>query len=74
MICGQFYQALGDKKFSPAPRWLSQMGGFKIFHTFFILGEGGESGKFLLLGGIGEVPSPLDKNLLISPPPGKFPQ
>ena len=60
---GQFYWALGDLKFSPAP------GGFKILSTF-----GGGTTRLSLLGGMGGVPFLLVKNLLIPPPSEKVPQ
>ena len=73
---GQFYQALGDLKFSPAPGGLSLMEGLKSFTLF--LGGGGVGGvggnKVFFTGGMGGVPPPLAKNLLIITHQEKSPQ
>ena len=71
-IGGQIYQALGDLKFSATLEGLSQMGGLEFFTLF--LGGGGvdvETGFSPLLEGMGGVPPPLAKNLLMPRPPGK---
>ena len=65
----QFYWALGDLEFLPAPGGTYPHGGFKIFHTFFWEGGGNK-----VFWGDGGAPPPLAKNLLISLPPGKVPQ
>ena len=58
---GQFYGALGDLKVSSTSGGLSQMEGFKVFHTF-----GGDN-RIFSTGGIEGVPPPLAKNLLFLP-------
>ena len=61
---GQFYWALGDLKFSSNLGGLSQMGRLKSYTLL-----GGQQG--FPYWGIGGVPHPLTKNLLISLPPEK---
>ena len=65
---GQFYQALGDLKFSPPPGGLSQMGGLKFFTQL-----GGEIKVFSTGEDGRRLPPPLTKNLLILPLTGKVP-
>ena len=71
---GQFYQALGDLKFSPAPGGLSLMEGLKSF-TLFLGGWGGGGGgqQGFLYWGDGGSPSPTGQKPTHHYPPGKVP-
>ena len=77
----QFYQALGELKFH-LPQWrLSQMGGFKVLHTFFFFWGGGGRGdskvrdsRVSLLGGWGEALPHWPKMYSSLPYHEKFPQ